>query len=137
MALSHRPRPLLAIVLVMLLVSTTPIGTGGAIHHFDLLHPLFAHLHIYDGRIVTHEQLAEAMAARARTLHAPMTGLALGAGSASATGDLGLDLSPVMPPGTIDALIESTSQPFGMEVRLPNSRTEAPPDPPPMGGNAL
>ena len=131
MAISHRPRPLLASILVMLLVGTTPIGTGGAIHQFDLVHPLFAHTHIYDGRIVTHEQLAEALAARTRSVHATTAGPAVGAGSASASGDLGLALSPILPPSVVAAVIQSTSYALAPPGQWPYTRTEAPPDPPP------
>src|SRR5438045_6357708 len=54
------PGYLIAFVLVLLLASTTPVGTGSGAHQFDLLHPLFSHVHVVDGRVVTHEQqLAE------------------------------------------------------------------------------
>src|SRR5579864_7654760 len=52
------PGYLIAFILGLLLATTTPVGTGAGLHQFDLLHPLFSHVHLVNGRIVTHEQLA-------------------------------------------------------------------------------
>jgi len=46
----------LPLVLALLLIGTTPTGTGVGLHQFDLVHPLFAHVHIVNGHVLTHDQ---------------------------------------------------------------------------------
>ena len=50
-----RPLPgfSIAFVLAVLLIGTTPIGTGVGAHQFDLVHPLFTHVHIVNGRVLS------------------------------------------------------------------------------------
>ena len=52
------PGYLIAFVLMLLLAATTPVGTGTGLHQFDLLHPLFSHVHVVNGRVMSHEQMA-------------------------------------------------------------------------------
>ena len=119
----------LAFLLALLLVSTTPVGTGTGLHELDLLHPLFNHVHLVNGRILTHAQLA---ASGVPVPAAPTNGPALGAGGGGAPIDGGLDVSPVglleltlILPGTLtESVVEDTPSVHGRE--------EAPPDPPPV-----
>lgn len=126
-------RPLLATILAVLLISTTPIGTGGGVHQFDLVHPLFSHLHLYQGRLLTHEQLESALT---RTTAPVGAGPALGAGSVSATGDAGLALSPTLPPISSATLFDLPARAMDLDVASPRDRVEAPPDPPPTAAFA-
>jgi hypothetical protein len=131
MASAYRaaPGPLVAVVLAALLMVTTPVGTGGGVHQFNLVHPLFAHVHIYDGRILTHEQLAETLQPSPPRTHSP--GPALGAGSASASAEAGLALSPTVPVPPTAVLAGTRAQTFETDLAPPRGRVEAPPDPPP------
>jgi hypothetical protein len=123
------PGALVAVVLAALLMVTTPVGTGGGVHQFNLVHPLFAHVHIYDGRILTDEQLAQAL--RSSSTRTTTPGPALGAGSASESGDAGLALSPTVPVPLEATLASRRAPTFDTDVALPRGRVEAPPDPPP------
>ncbi len=124
------PGYVIAFVLTLLLASTTPVGTGAGVHQFDLLHPLFNHMHLINGRLVTHEQMDAAMAAATA---APPPGVAFGAGGGAGSDEGGVGLSPTLP----------TPEPFGtwtiasgwhfLDIRTPTGRQEAPPDPPPLG----
>ena len=119
----------LAFLLAVLLVSTTPVGTGAGMHQLDLLHPLFTHVHLVNGRILTHDQVA---ATAAPVAGRPTNGPALGAGGGGGAIDAGLDVSPVsllqssvlLPVVLIESVIEDTPSARGRE--------EAPPDPPPV-----
>jgi hypothetical protein len=123
------PGCLTAFVLAMLLASTTPIGTGAGLHQFDLLHPLFSHVHLVNGQILTHEQLLQRQAARDLGYAA---GPSLGSGGTNASIEAGVGPSPVVP----DELFRlSAAQPTGwlmVEVRTPPGHLEAPPEPPPL-----
>jgi len=118
------PGVLVAFVLVVLLASTTPIGTGAGAHQFDLLHPLFSHVHLINGRILTHEQTAQQSPTR------PMHGMALGTGGASGD-DGGLGVSPTVPGPTQLSLELLPMDRVTLELLAPSGRHEAPPDPPP------
>src|ERR1700730_16039642 len=83
----------LTFVLALLLIGTTPMGTGAGVHQFDLVHPLFAHVHIVNGRVLTHEQIQEGGTAQTRTSAGP----ALGAGSSPNGESSALGISPVVP----------------------------------------
>src|SRR5919199_944809 len=63
------------LLLTILLVATTPTGTGAGAHLGQLVQPLFAHVHLVDGKIILHEGgQSEASAPRPE-------GVALGAGA--------------------------------------------------------
>jgi hypothetical protein len=124
--------PLVGFVLAILLVSTTPVGTGGGVHQFTLVHPLFSHLHVYAGQILTHEQLEQAVVATASGEARPrLPGPALGAGSAGVTIDAGLAQSPVLPASLVATLPSAPTRSLDVDDTAPRGRTEAPPDPPP------
>jgi hypothetical protein len=119
----------IAFVLALLLIGTTPMGTGSGVHQFDLIHPLFAHVHLVDGRIVTHEQLRlqQGVTSMPRAL-----GAAFNTEGGLATGDGGVGLSPTLPlQPTLDVWASSFAWPPA-EMLVPRGREEAPPDPPPL-----
>jgi hypothetical protein len=121
------PGYLIAFVLTLLLASTTPVGTGAGSHQFDLLHPLFSHLHVVNGRLMTHEQMEAAMDLDSSP-RAP--GVALGSGGAGSD-DGGVGISPTLPaPATfVTALSHNRSE--SSETVAPVGRDDPPPDPPP------
>lgn len=124
------PAQLIAFVLVVLLASTTPVGTGSGSHQFDLLHPLFTHVHLVNGRIVTHEELARAQAGSTETRATP--GPSLGSGGIAGA-DGGLGVSPAAPGELLDCALDlPCGGAFLEELRAPLSRKEAPPEPPPL-----
>jgi hypothetical protein len=126
------PGSCLAFVLALLLVGTTPMGTGAGTHQFDLIHPLFAHVHIVNGQILTHDQVQQAGAIGAtRTSPGP----AFGAGSAANPGPLGLGISPIVPTHALGPLLGPILPRLTNTLRVPASRLrESPPDPPPTPG---
>jgi len=121
------PGYLIAFVLGVLLATTTPVGTGGGLHEFDLLHPLFSHVHLVNGRILTHEQLA-----RQADVQPVRPGVNLGAGTGAYPTDAGPGVSPTVP--TCDALAGGVlpSERVIPEPRPLRGLEEAPPDPPPL-----
>jgi hypothetical protein len=125
-------RPLLTMILALLLVSTTPVGTGAGVHQFDLVHPLFTHLHLYDGRMLTHEQLEETMTRpMARASRALPFGPSVAAGSAMPGDDAGVALSPTLPVPATPALLMLAARRLDIGLTLAHQLDEAPPDPPP------
>jgi hypothetical protein len=122
------PGSSIALLLALLLVSTTPIGTGAGIHQFDLVHPLFAHVHVVNGRMLTHEQMQ-----RGDTRARPASsGVSVGAadGAATAGGDLGA-IATDRPIDTPNIVLVWEGARIAWLGRLPADRREAPPDPPP------
>ena len=117
-----------ALFVAFLLASTTPVGTGAGVHQFDLVHPLFSHMHIVNGRALTHEQMqAQGSASPAMLSGGP----AFGAGSGATGVDTGVGVSPTLP--IVSTLVALTPDPVTIhaDVGLPTGRVEAPPDPPP------
>jgi hypothetical protein len=125
----------IAFLLTLLLASTTPIGTGSGTHQFDLLHPLFTHMHLVNGRLLTHEQMEQEALNGAATVGMPLPtrGPSLGAGSAGAPDGGGLGLSPTLPISPSTTVWDAPAGWVTGEVRLPDGRQEAPPVPPPLG----
>lgn len=122
------PGYLIGFFLTVLLASTTPVGTGAGVHQFDLLHPLFSHMHLVNGRLMTHEQIAAAIEAQP----APPPGVSLGtAGVASDEGGMGV--SPTLPLQTPLIVWDAARRWEVVDFDLPASREEAPPKPPPLG----
>jgi hypothetical protein len=118
----------LVLLLALLLIGTTPMGTGGSLHQFDLVHPLFSHLHVVNGRVLTHEQMQ-----RGDTAAQPMSaGPAVAAATASnaAEGDLGA-VSADQPIQSLAGPLMWTAGYTDWLGRPPLDRREAPPDPPP------
>jgi hypothetical protein len=122
------PGYLTAFVLTVLLASTTPVGTGAGVHQYDLLHPLFSHMHVFNGRLMTHEQMEVEMAASP----APAPGVAFGSGGGAGSDDGSIGISPTLPnppawfawPGAAAWDLLDLGAPAGREV--------PPPDPPPL-----
>ena len=123
----------LVVLLGVMLASTTPIGTGSGVHQSALLHPLFEHAHIVNGRVLSHEQLeAQAdRAARQAAEGAQQPGPAIGAGAGAAAADAGLGLSPTIPWQPPSLLMAVSAWQVSLQTRAPEGRVEAPPDPPP------
>jgi hypothetical protein len=114
----------IAFLLAVLLVGTTPVGTGTGVHQLDLIHPLFSHVHIVDGRVVTHEDLAQGLAKR------PTAAPSFGAGGSAESSGMGV--SPTLP---VQAIAPHQMLPTSWQIEdldLPPSLEEAPPDPPPL-----
>jgi len=121
------PGYLIAFILGVLLVTTTPVGTGTGLHQFELLHPLFSHVHLVNGRIMTHQQMAQL--SRAEPVRA---GVNLGADEGANTTEAGPGVSP-----TLSSQELVSAQAFPSERVMPEpmpllGRDEAPPDPPPL-----
>ena len=123
---------LLAFVIAGLLVATTPIGTGEGVHKDEMLHPVLPHLHMIDGRIVSHAE-ADAAAAAARTvpLTQRTTGPVVGAGSGAEASGLGVAIYPNLPAALLTLPLISVSRAIEPATDLPNEFLDAPPDPPP------
>jgi len=116
---------LLTPLLVLLLALTTPIGTGSGVHQDDLLHPLLPHVHLVNGRVVSHQQALDS------TPQSTTAGPAIGAGAGSDQADAGVAVSPPLP--VVSAML-APNQPdwrFGLDSLAPQGRVDAPPDPPP------
>jgi|SRR5579871_1463017 len=123
------PGYLIAFILTLLLASTTPVGTGAGVHQFDLLHPVFNHMHLINGRLVTHEQLAAEMASPT----APLPGVAFGSGGGAGADEGGIGVSPTLPT-PLPLIVASVATGWThADDRTPAGRSEAPPDPPPLG----
>jgi hypothetical protein len=127
----YLPAHFVVFTLALLLVSTTPMGTGSGVHQFDLVHPLFAHVHLVNGRMLTHEQMAQDEATPRPPAHGYTAGPAFGAGAGGAQGDTGLGVSPTLPVQSVSLLPTIFGRRFQLQARLPVGRSEAPPDPPP------
>jgi hypothetical protein len=118
------PATLFVFLLLLMLAVTTPTGTGDSVHESTLLHPLFSHSHVIDGRIVTHQQLESGTT----TTSGPAFGASGGAAAMS------LDVLPISPTLPLRELL--LSQPpngryTNIEGARPESLTTRPPHPPP------
>jgi uncharacterized iron-regulated membrane protein len=122
----------LVLLLALLLIATTPTGTGAGLHQFDLVHPLFAHLHVVNGRVLTHEQMQRGEPAARGVARGP----ALGAATGSNAADAGLvgAISSDQPSESLSGLVLQKTGRTEWPDRLPLERREAPPDPPPTPG---
>jgi hypothetical protein len=112
-------------VLVALLVLTTPLGTGDSLHQADLLHPLLPHVHLINGKVVTHQ--ASGDSSDAQTTAGP----AIGGGAGSDAASAGLGLAPTVPALPEAVLVLVPGRRIAVEQSIPSGRVEAPPDPPP------
>ena len=123
----------LVLLLALVLIGTTPMGTGAGVHQFELLHPLFSHVHVVNGRVLTHEQLQRGAPVGQRVSTGPAMGAA--SGSNVADGDLG-PLSSDQPIETFDALLMWNMRGADRLEPAPSDRREAPPDPPPTSSTS-
>ncbi len=117
----------LPVVLALLLIGTTPTGTGAGLHQFDLVHPLISNVHIVNGRVLTHDQVPPPA-----TTTTSSPGPAFGAGSGANQSSIGLGVSPVLPVQAVGVVSGLRSPRLAMTLRAPAGRMqETPPDPPP------
>jgi len=122
------PGYLIGFTLAVLLVSTTPVGTGVGLHQFDLLHPLFSHVHVVNGRVMTHEQMAQAVVVPRRAI----LSVAVQSGWVATPGEDGGGINPSLPGyGALSVAAIPWAWP-GDLVSAPAGTEEAPPDPPPL-----
>jgi hypothetical protein len=125
------PGYLIAFILTLLLAGTTPVGTGAGVHQFDLLHPVFSHTHVINGRVFTHEQLAAEMATPA----APLPGVSFGAGGGAGSDESGIGVSPTLP-NALSVVTRPVATGWTLaDLQTPVGRRESPPDPPPLDSN--
>jgi hypothetical protein len=110
--------------LVALLVVTTPLGTGDSVHQIDLLHPLLPHVHVINGRVVTHS-------GGATDSPVQQAGPAIGGGAGADAASAGLGLSPTVPALAEAAVLPERLKRLSLDLLIPTGRVEAPPDPPP------
>jgi hypothetical protein len=122
------PGYLIAFILGVLLTTTTPVGTGAGLHQFELLHPLFSHVHLVNGRIMTHEQMAQLTT----TAQPVRDGVNLGADNGANTADGGPGVSPTLPARELLPAQVLPSERVVLEPLPLLGRDEAPPDPPPL-----
>src|SRR5258708_6088890 len=119
----------LAFLLALLLSGTTPMGTGAGLHQFDLVHPLFAHVHILNGRVLTHDQVQPAASVGATTR---TPGPAFGAGSGGNEGFGGVGISLMVPACALRLMPGLLVRRAALEPRpLSGHMLDGPPDPPP------
>ena len=118
---------LLGYVLALLLMGTSPVGTGQGVHQNQLLDALVPHVHLLSDGQVVNQATARTAAAEAYD-HGP----AFGAGAGAATSALGLALVPALPTRAIALATGSERRVLAIsDDALPPAQTEAPPDPPP------
>jgi hypothetical protein len=125
---------LVGVLLVTLLWFTTPVGTGQGVHSGMLLHPVLPHVHLLDGVMVTDEQLAaaRAFASAERVPQAPMSGVAVGAGSGADAASLGIALGPTVPATALSVFdfdVGRLAAPT--DTTLPTEFRDPPQEPPP------
>ena len=126
-------RSVLACVLSVLLVATTPIGTGQGVHQGELLHLTLPHLHFVGGHLVTHDEAEQAAASaydgRPRE---PRAGPALGAGSGADGAGLSLAMTPTVPKYALLLPSQAFSWLHAGRSVPPLGILETSPDPPPQ-----
>ena len=101
------------------------MGTGDSVHQSDLLHPLLPHVHIVNGKVVTHQP------AGAENTQTQTAGPAIGGGAGSDATSAGVGLSPTVPGLPAVILVVPPGERIALEPSIPSGRVEAPPDPPP------
>jgi len=121
---------LIAFLLLLMLWVTTPMGTADGVHSAMLLHPLFSHTHLVDGRIVVHNQVDDTSTTRTTN-----TGPAIGAEAGASAAASGPALSPTVPTHDLALGSERLMHWRSIETMPPRSVALAPPDPPPTLGS--
>jgi hypothetical protein len=117
---------LLAYVLSMLLIGTSPLGTGQGAHVGQLLDALIPHVHLIGGRVVS------ADAATPQSVSVQERGPTIGAGAGTVAAGIGLALTPPLPLiGQILPVQGGAPYHATASDRLPAGWADAPPDPPP------
>jgi hypothetical protein len=121
------PATLVAFVLLLMLSVTTPMGVGDGVHSSVLLHPLFSHTHVVDGRVISHEQLADASTAPAKSSR----GLAIGAEAGASAASGAMAISPTLPLQDLRLDMTEVMRYPAFGPAQPHGLVIAPPDPPP------
>ena len=106
---------LITLLVVMLLMTTTPIGTGGGVHEGMLLHSLFPHVHIVDGQPVAHEA----------------AGTRIGAEAGADASEGGIGLIPTPPGNALALRLDIARHRASPDIAPNQALAEAPPEPPP------
>jgi hypothetical protein len=120
----------LPVLLALLLIGTTPTGTGAGLHQFDLIHPLYSHVHLVNGQMLSHDQVPRSASTGPATNSS--SGPALGAGSGANQTSLGLGISPVLPVHAMGFVSGLRSPRPALTVQpLAGRMHDTPPDPPP------
>jgi hypothetical protein len=123
------PAALLAFLLLLMLSVTTPTGTGDGVHSAVLLHPLFSHIHVVNGRIIVHQQFDNS-APSAPSSSGPSIGAEAGASAA-----VGLAMiSPTLPFQDLRIQTSEMMRWPAYDALPPRGLVIAPPDPPPTLG---
>jgi hypothetical protein len=119
----------LPLLLALLIIGTTPTGTGVGLHQFDLIHPLYAHVHIVNGQVLSHDRVPTSPGNDATNA---LAGPALGAGSGANQSALGSGISPVIPMLSVCLGSGVRSPRPALTIQpLAGCLQDAPPDPPP------
>ena len=124
----------IALLLAVLLIGTTPVGTGAGIHQFELVHPLFSHVHLVNGRVVTHDQMQRGETVTRRGSPGPAFGAASASGAAD--GDLGA-FATDQPAHALNLVLLWRPARTEGSALSPLDRREPPPDPPPTSSTSL
>ena len=115
-------------MLSLLLLGTSPAGTGQGVHANQLLDSIFPHVHVIDGQIVPAGQVPQATAVDTQPAHGPV----LGAGSGATATTSALGLTPPVPINALRMIGRSERyQRFISDDALPRATVNIPPDPPP------
>jgi hypothetical protein len=123
------PGVLLSELLALLLMVTSPAGTGEGVHHDQLLDVLFPHVHFVDGRVVAADT---ALPVIEQSFGSP----ALGAGAGASAAGAGASVMPPTPLIVLLPPIQVARRPAATNEVLPLGHLEAPPDPPPTSATA-
>src|SRR5438105_6438091 len=114
-----------ALLLPVMLAVTTPTGAGQGVHAGQLLHPLFTHTHLVNGRVVSHD------AVQLQGLPSRPFGVRVAAGTGLEPAGDGLVVSPALPSLEMPVAVGDEAHAALLEGRLVARLNEAPPDPPP------
>ncbi len=116
---------LLGYVLSVMLVGSSPVGTGQGVHQNQLLDALVPHMHFVDG-----QQVQSGASNSDGTVY--RSGPALGAGAGATAGTSGLAVTAPLPTNVVRLPdgVDRWQFPAANQAP-PRGRTDAPPDPPP------
>jgi hypothetical protein len=116
---------LVGYVLALVLIGSSPVGTGQGAHQNQLLDALIPHVHFVDG-----QQVQPGAPPSGATVY--RSGPAFGAGAGAASSTSGLALTAPLPTSVFGLPDAPDRWQFASANQvLPRGRTEAPPDPPP------
>jgi hypothetical protein len=117
--------PIVSLILALLLIVLTPVGTGQGTHRNQLLDPLFPHVHFADRTTL-------ALRNPQRAPEPQGAGPALGAEAGAAAASLSVGLTPTVPTGwQLPRLPHWFWRPVLLTTEPHGALGEPPPDPPP------